>query len=261
MDSGGKETSGETKKREINVYVTGFGPFNKIHTNPSSEVLHSLPPTITFTSSTTNTHYTVNLIPHPSLKVSYTTVSTLIPTIYAENDFDYMLHVGVGLDGRYYLERKAHEKGYNRRDVDGLTPGGDEGCVFSGVHGSEANRKEPEDPGRVYRTGLDIGWICSQDSTLVSPHTNPPSPVLISSSNNAGRYLCEYIYHTSLRCRLLKDSKTALDSDGMPTTDSVSKRVLFLHVPPKGKPYGIEVGTKVVCGVIEGMVRDGEGDR
>jgi hypothetical protein len=64
-------------------------------------------------------------------------------------------------------------------------------------------------------------------------------------------YLCEYIYrHSLMNTKSREDS--GKDHDSM-------KKVLFLHVPPNGDPYGLETGKEVVLRGIEGMVRNGEG--
>jgi pyrrolidone-carboxylate peptidase len=67
--------------------------------------------------------------------------------------------------------------------------------------------------------------------------------VQIHSSTNAGMYLCEYIFRASL----LEAEKRGKMG-----------RVLFLHVPPRGKPYSVETGVEVVKTVVEGMVVSGE---
>jgi len=59
-------------------------------------------------------------------------------------------------------------------------------------------------------------------------------------------YLCGYTFRASL----LEAEKRG---------DMERRRVLFLHVPPKGKKYGVDTGVEVVLKVVEGMVRSGEG--
>lgn len=60
-------------------------------------------------------------------------------------------------------------------------------------------------------------------------------------SIDAGRYICEYIFRTSLRC--------AADP---------ARRVLFLHVPPEGMPYSIETGRKLLEELVIAFVTEGE---
>lgn len=67
------------------------------------------------------------------------------------------------------------------------------------------------------------------------------SPVDVKKSSDAGRYMCEYIFRTSLRC----------------ATDS-TRRVLFVHVPPEDEPYSIETGKKFLEKLIIAYVTEGE---
>ena len=77
--------------------------------------------------------------------------------------------------------------------------------------------------------------------------------VQIKSSQDPGLYLCSYIF----RAALLEAEKHG--ESGEPK--DLKKRVLFLHVPPEGRRYGIQTGRHVVMRIAEGMVRDGEGLR
>ena len=65
-------------------------------------------------------------------------------------------------------------------------------------------------------------------------------------SDDAGRYLCEYIYFRSM--------EQAMES-GIP--------VLFCHVPMEGRPFGISEMTDVLVNVaklmVDGMESRGEG--
>lgn len=107
--------------------------------------------------------HTIDIVPHPDfVKVAYETVDTLIPRIHAEQAFDYILHVGVGLPGGYEVETVAHEKGYIKADVDGLIPGGvraDPEREGGGDTGKDGVAET--DGGVVYRTDLGVGKICA----------------------------------------------------------------------------------------------------
>jgi hypothetical protein len=63
--------------------------------------------------------------------------------------------VGVGLDGKYQIEERAFEKGYQKADVYGLAPGG-----VKGVDRSERGKKE--DGGTEFGTALNVDWIVEQ---------------------------------------------------------------------------------------------------
>ena len=72
--------------------------------------------------------------------------------------------------------------------------------------------------------------------------------VPVSTSEDAGRFLCEFIYLTSL-----KAAARAEGGDGRR-----SEKVLFMHVPPLEEPFGVETGRKVLVEVVKGMVQAGE---
>ena len=89
--------------------------------------------------------------------------------IYETADFDYILHVGVGLDGGYQLEMVARKEGYTRVDVDGLGPADGDGGKAVGTMGHWAGggaAKRVTGPSKIIwdkdemRVGLDVEWIC-----------------------------------------------------------------------------------------------------
>lgn len=61
----------------------------------------------------------------------------------------------------------------------------------------------------------------------------------VNVSNDAGHYLCDFIYYNSLH--------EAVKRFG----DSGSRRVLFVHVPPNGV---LADGVRVLSAVIRGIV-------
>lgn len=89
---------------------------------------------------------------------------------------------------------------------------------------------------------------------------------MVNGSEDAGRYLCEYIYYNSLR-QACERAKQKFDEDAAPETaftskdkilETASKKALFFHIPPEGKPYGLDTGYKVLEQLILGMVAIGE---
>ncbi|KAL0631273.1 hypothetical protein Q9L58_009872 [Maublancomyces gigas] len=228
-----------TPKPPITVYVTGFGPFRKVSRNPSWEIVSSFLPSTRVSSDL----YNIDIVPHPDfVKVAYETVDTLIPTVHAEKTFDYILHVGVGVPGDYEIETVAHEKGYVKADVDGLIPGGLPAApVLEGDRTGDSGKDgvTETDGGAVYRTELNVDNICKMIHAIV-PKT-PDIPLRVKASADAGRYMCEYIFRTSLRC----------------ATDP-TRRVLFLHVPPENMPYGIEEGKQFLEKFVIAFVTEGE---
>ena len=203
----------------IRVLITGFGAFSRVSDNPSYKIALALPPTLP--------DITLHSYPHP-VRVSYPSITTLIPSLWRPRTFSYILHIGVGIGPRYALETRAWEHGYASPDVDNFAPD---------------TSREREDWGRCLKTGVDVPKVLEE----VRGKVQLPEGMTVGLSENAGRYLCEYVYFASLR-----EEETAGESG----------RVLFLHVPPEEAGGSVDVGVEVVKAVVEALVRCGErGDR
>ncbi|RPA80758.1 hypothetical protein BJ508DRAFT_415228 [Ascobolus immersus RN42] len=226
------DSPSELPLETITVYLTGFGSFGKITDNPSYNIVSSFVdhPGFLLTTSTRR----IRVIPraHPeAVKVSYEGVAKLIPEIYASQDFNYIIHVGVGTPGGYTLEMKAHATGYSnptRKDVDGKTLDDTEFLVSPGASHPPPSSKGPTSPTTTLhqatrtlhslstlipepndqkRSGT-YGWsgdeidLCSFIRTALNgpSHASPiGEPIRIRPSRDAGRYLCEWIYWCSCR--------------------------------------------------------------
>lgn len=128
--------------------------------------------------------------------VEYQAVQSLLPSLWKEQQPQLVVHVGVsGLATTVTLEQCGHNKGYKRLDNCSFCPAS-QCCMESG----------PD----CIRSVLDMESICKRvnDSNM---------GVTVSVSKDAGRYLCDYTYYTSL---YLGQGRSA-----------------FVHVPPLGKPY------------------------
>ncbi|KAH8153642.1 uncharacterized protein LAJ45_02455 [Morchella importuna] len=237
------DTTSDVSKKPITVYLTGFGPFRSFTENPSWQIVSSFLPS----ASVSTDIYDITIIPHPApVRVAYETIDTLIPSLHAEKKFDYILHIGVAVPGDYEIETVAHEKGYVKGDIDGLIPGGkkaDSEKEKKNETGDTGKRAiEDTDGGQVYKTELDIERIIGMmDACGIVPEETPEKQLVFKESTNAGRYLCEYIYRTSLRC-----------------AEHSSRRVLFLHVPPEDDPYSIKTGVGMLEKFIIAFVTEGE---
>lgn len=120
-----------------------------------------------------------------------------------------VVHLGVtGSGTEINLETVAHKKGYVRPDIHGKVP----------KNGSAVGEKD------VIQTGLDIQDVA--DVITNSTETDVP----ISVSTNAGRYLCEFIYYTSMN---IDHSQT-----------------VFVHIPDFNKGYSVKQLALVVKSVI-----------
>lgn len=78
--------------------------------------------------------------------------------------------------------------------------------------------------------------------------------VPVNTSEDAGRFLCEFIYLTSLQAAVRAEG-------GHDDGKRRSEKVLFMHVPPPDEPFGVETGRKVLVEVVKGMVQAGEEGR
>jgi len=154
------------QEKALTVLLTGFGSFARIADNPSWSIVESLLSSAPLVITTPSTTYTLRLLPYPSpIKVCYATIDTLVPSLWESGGWDYVLHIGVGHEGGFQLERRAWEEGYVLKDVDGRYPGDGEvvskGEEMKGVHGGEQAVPPDERPGRQLYTALDIEAIAT----------------------------------------------------------------------------------------------------
>ncbi|KAJ7369396.1 Pyroglutamyl-peptidase 1, partial [Desmophyllum pertusum] len=150
------------------VLVTGFGPFGLHQINTSWVAVQELP--------NTELADEVDLV-IKEIPVEYTAVDKEVPALWNEVKPKLCVHVGVhGLADSIQLEMCGHNHGYSRPDESGSKCG--TGCCVDG--GSEC-----------LSTSLDLDRLCSEVMTA-------KSPCLVGISDDAGRFLCDYIYYKSL---------------------------------------------------------------
>ncbi|KAM4605729.1 pyroglutamyl-peptidase 1-like isoform 1-T1 [Polymixia lowei] len=173
-----------TKKK---VIVTGFEPFGEHMVNSSWVAVQEL--------ERLGLGEAVDL--HVcEVPVEYQAVQSLLPSLWKQHQPQLVVHVGVsGLATTVTLEQCGHNRGYRRPDNCSFCPAS-QCCMESG----------PD----CLHSVLDMNMICKRtnDSGL---------GVAVSVSKDAGRYLCDYTYYTSL---YLGQGHSA-----------------FIHVPPLGNPY------------------------
>uniref|UniRef100_A0A3Q3W276 Uncharacterized protein n=1 Tax=Mola mola TaxID=94237 RepID=A0A3Q3W276_MOLML len=143
--------------------------------------------------------------------VEYQAVQSLLPSLWKEHEPQLAVHVGVsGLATTVTLEHCSHNKGYKRLDNCGFCPAS-HCCMENG-------------PDCIHSV-LDMDAVCKMVN-------GSGLGVTLSVSQDAGRYLCDYTYYTSL---YLGHGHSA-----------------FIHVPPLGKPYSSqELGRALRAAILE----------
>lgn len=186
------------------VIVTGFEPFGEHAVNSSWVAVQEL--------ERLGLGEAVDL--HVcEVPVEYQAVQVLLPSLWKEHDPQLVVHVGVsGLATTVTLEQCGHNKGYKRRDNCSFFPAS-QCCMDSG-------------PDCILSV-LDMDAVCKRvnESGL---------GVTLSVSKDAGRYLCDYTYYTSL---YLGQGHSA-----------------FIHVPPLGKPYSSQELGRALQAAIKEML-------
>lgn len=200
----------------------------------------------------------------------------LTPYLYEGKRIDFTLHIGMAASRNFYsIEDKAHITGYRAPDVDGdlcsyawdgrkkrhehlVSPPeakdvtnefGDK--TDSAVIDADASTKE-------YWFGVDEQ--VAEDWTCLPEVLKPSVDVMrvlrywdkaleknedVRISEDAGRYLCEFIYWCSLAHREIQRNNG----------EGVEKRgkVLFLHVPGEADGVAINKGVDVVVGLCKAI--------
>ncbi|EHY54625.1 hypothetical protein ABEF92_002458 [Exophiala dermatitidis] len=223
--------------REIKVLVTGFGPFKSFLVNPSWLIASALPHELYPTTSPSSPvpAYKITLIVHSSaMRVSYSSVSEMMPSLISQHDPDFILHIGVA-GGRdcYSLETRAHRDGYRIKDVDDkdgfargesmwkkegvpdvLFVGWDEADVLkrweAGVQTGLLEHGFLGPANADSRTNTSISssiWGSSETAANVAAAVQAAraeenrKKSAVKLSRDAGRFLCEYLLFESLSLR------------------------------------------------------------
>ncbi|KAK3604440.1 hypothetical protein CHS0354_013840 [Potamilus streckersoni] len=172
------------------VLVTGFGPFGVYKVNTSWEAVKEL--------------YKQGLgvdweLVIEEIPVEYCTVKSKVPKLWEKHNPHLVVHVGVsGMASELTLEQKAFNYGYEKSDVKGCLP--DANCC---VHGAD----------ECITAGIKMNIVCADIN-------NSDSKVKAVVSHDAGRYLCDFSYFTSLHIN--------------------KHRTAFIHVPPLDQPYTVQ---------------------
>jgi pyroglutamyl-peptidase len=204
------------------VLVTGFGPFRHYRVNASWEAVKLLEMD------------DVNLVKR-EVPVSYEEVDRVIPKLWEEYNPTLTVHCGVSCQAScLVLESQAFGSEYLSPDVTGCSPSN--GCApppppaapspCPEVGGAEAGGCHP------LSTGLDVARICDQ---INSYHAEGLVKLPVAVSRDAGRYLCEYTFFTSLRQN--------------------QERTLFIHCPEL-EVYPAQDTAEAIKAVIKTALRE-----
>uniref|UniRef100_A0A8C0S0U1 Pyroglutamyl-peptidase I n=1 Tax=Canis lupus familiaris TaxID=9615 RepID=A0A8C0S0U1_CANLF len=210
------------------VVVTGFGPFGEHTVNASWIAVQQKMVCPCMCVALRNHHWlrgrlqaeleklglgdSVDLHVY-EIPVEYKTVQRLIPALWEKHSPQLVVHVGVsGMATTVTLEKCGHNKGYKGLDNCRFCPGS-QCCVEDG----------PESIDSI----IDMDAVCKRVTTL-------GLDVSVTISQDAGRYLCDFTYYTSL-----------YQSHG---------RSAFVHVPPLGKPYNADQLGRALRAIIEEML-------
>lgn len=163
-------------------------------------------------------------IPETVQKPSDTDLPVLAPSENSQR-YDLVVHIGLAPGRSYYsIETCAHRDGYVKKDVRGALPEGN-----TVRHGGQ------ECPA-ILQPSLDLADIWRRWKDMLQQPEEDVRP-----SDNAGRYLCEFVFYTSMLEFSNRDPSGA-------------RRCMFLHVPSGIKQADLARGTKVVLALIAALV-------
>ncbi|KAJ0174371.1 hypothetical protein K1T71_010517 [Dendrolimus kikuchii] len=186
------------------VLVTGFGPFANHPVNASWEGVRLM------NKEEIEKKHNIELV-LIEMPVTYENVDEFVPALWETHTPKLMIHVGVSsIANSFTLEMQAHKKGYQKVDYFDKCP---------------LNNTSPQDGAIRIHTKLNVERICKEFNDA-----ERDGNMKAISSKDAGRYLCEYIYYTSL----------CFDNS----------RTLFVHVPDMDK-YSSEDTAKGLERILE----------
>ncbi|KAI1503237.1 peptidase [Biscogniauxia marginata] len=226
-----------SSQNELTVLVTGFGPFKEnCPVNPSGEIAASLPDYLPGDRTKDPARQTPSSLPPVRIlklpdpvHVSYDVVRGLVPKLWdnPEQKIDYAIHIGMAGPQRVYsLERRAHRDGYDKEDVDG---------------------KLLRDEKRRQREGDDWIWHGLPEELLTDLDIEDVYQrcvergldLYLQISDDPGRYLCDFIYFSSL-AHLSKRQRP--------------KKVVFLHVPQHADQKSLNLGKELALALVRSIV-------
>ncbi|KAI1443996.1 peptidase [Annulohypoxylon stygium] len=230
----------DTSKDELTVLVTGFGPFKvQYPVNPAWEITASLPEYLPPdrvkdpTRQTTSNLPPVRILKEGPVRVNYEVARELVPTLWDDpgRQIDYVVHIGMaGPQPVYSIERRGHRDGYDKPDVDGQLLGDEQ------RHKREGDKWIWHDVPAELLTDLDIENIYERWVE------RSPDNLRLQLSEDAGHYLCDFIYFSSL-AHLYKQQR--------------SRKVIFFHVPLNPDEESLRRGKELALQLIRSICEIG----
>nr|CAG4650536.1 EOG090X0F1W [Sida crystallina] len=194
------------------VLVTGFGPFGTHKINASWESVKLL------VDTGIEEDLGIKLITK-EIPVDYDFVKKNVPEMWEMYKPKLVIHVGVsGVANEVNLEQMAFNGGYNSPDVQLCLPQGN--CCIPGAQD-------------CIISGINMRKICEDIN-------HSTCGVFSCVSSDPGRYLCDFIYYTSL----------SIDRN----------RTAFIHVPVLNKPYNSKQLAEALSLAIKSMYKEVHGD-
>lgn len=184
--------------------------------------------------------YHQRLVRNQPVKVAYRTIGTLLPKLYScHQNLDYVIHLGVHPNlghGEFLIERLARRNGYKSEDVDGVI--GDEVL-------EEPEWSEWSNGPKLIHTTINVDEVIKHAKKHIEEPTN------IRPSQDAGHYLCEFVYYRSLLHFHSEEGKR--DGVNLKRSPALERPVIFLHVPPLLSEPAIQLARKVLKSILKSM--------
>lgn len=198
-----------------NVIITGFGPFRDCDDNPSWRAIKD--------ESDFKIERPVNII-RKQIEVAYHAVDEAIPQLWQEYNPLMMIHIGLANKSSLIkLEQRARLGPYCQGDV--------RQCILHPEN--QSSEIEPKETSSVkyneISTCFELRSICEKVNSLVA---DKKLTIPATISDDAGLYVCEYIYLSSLK---------------------IKNKAIFIHIPNTTN-FKIEEIRKTLKVIIESLI-------
>eukprot|EP01135_Chromosphaera_perkinsii_P001053 Nk52_evm3s158 gene=Nk52_evmTU3s158 len=259
--SGTEEMTDFSEEPSKNILLTGFEVFGKHTVNASWEAVKKL----SSHNRLLNFNIHCRLLP-----VDYRRIQPTLFALYEEIQPDIVVHCGVGKDNTINLEAFGRNNGYVKEDNRNYAPP-------SGVCIEKEDGK-PAPPDAI-PTAIDLQRLegriragipfvpgdkeqCEEACDIVAP-----GPIECNISEDAGRYLCDFTYYTSLyhgRYGILYEQQKRKRSNTKKCEDKGCRTLendcvvpaLFVHVPSIGKPYSLKTLSNSLVKVLMTLIEE-----